>query len=53
MNQSAKATVYFNSACLRCVRDDSSLMSQPSQPGNFFFTATFFSVTYLGMPSRP
>ncbi|MDR6672494.1 hypothetical protein J2Y70_001097 [Xanthomonas translucens] len=24
---------------------------QPSQAGNFFFTATFFSATYFGRPS--
>lgn len=27
--------------------------AQPSQAGSFFFTATFFSVTYFGSPSRP
>ncbi len=26
---------------------------QPSQAGSFFFTATFFSATYLGRPSVP
>lgn len=27
--------------------------AQPSQSGSFFATATFFSVTYFGRPSRP
>ena|GEM_PF-5198775 len=32
---------------------EDKLEGQPSQASSFFFTATFFSVTYLGRPSLP